>query len=583
MQRFPLSLFLVLFSLGLSACSSLTVQDRPGDRPGDAATAPVAVVSNGVFPPLPDHELSGQILYQILEAEIALQRQHYDVAVTRFLQLAETTRDPRFAERAAQIAAFIRDDPATLGAARLWLSLDPDSSDAHQMMVVAAIRNGRLETALAHVEVVLSSADGPIEERFEMMAGLLSREHDAAEALRLMEIFVSTRQDDPDALFAYGNLALRAGDLERAGGAIARVLTLRPGWYGAILLQVRVLQLQGRQDEAFAFLADAVVQHPDETRLQLTYARLLMDTQRYEEAVTQYEALLDKVAPNTEILYTLAMVHLQLEHFDEAEAYLVRVRDAGDHAGDLNYFFGWIAEKRGNDTDALSRYVRVPSADENYFEARVRLSILMAQQGDVAGARQELQQLRQQQPARQKRLYQIEGELLRQAGRPDAGLDVMTSALELFPGDFNLLYARALLAEAADRFDIVEQDLGYIIERDPDHADALNALGYTLADRTDRYKEAFEYISRALELKPDSHAILDSMGWVLYRLGNHEEAIRYLRRSLEIQHDHEVAAHLGEVLWMTGETAEAVEIWERALEDFPDEPLLHDVMQRFME
>ncbi len=576
MRRIPLYFSLVLFALGLSACSSLAVQEEP-------ASAPVAGGEAPVSPGSPGQDLSGELLYQILEAEIALQRQHYDVAIVRFQHLAESTRDPGFAERAAQIAAFVRDDPATFAAASLWIEIDPDNSDAQQMMVVAAIRNGMLETALHYVEIVLSGADGPVEERFEMMAGLLTREHDLEEALRLMERFVSTRQDDAAALFAYGNLALRAGDLERASDAVERALDLRPNWHGAILMQVRVLQMQGRQGEALQFLSDAVDRNLTDTRLRMTYARMLMEHQRYDEAIVQYEVLADELAPNTEILFTLAMVHLQLEHFDEAGIYLMQTRDAGDHAGDLNYYFGWIAERRGNKAEAMSFYERVPSSDETWFEARVRLAIVSAGEGDIAAARQVLQQLRMQQPARQKRLYQIESELLRQAGQHEVGLDVLTAALTVFPGDFDLLYARALIAERADRIDIVEEDLRFIIERDPDHADALNALGYTLADRTDRYGEAYEYISRALELKPDSFAILDSMGWVLYRLGNHEEAIEYLRRSLAMQHDHEVAAHLGEVLWVTGNTEEAVEIWERALEEFPDEPHLREVMRRFME
>lgn len=579
MRRFPRYFFLVLFSLGLTACSNLAIQDRPV-----VAASPVAETSSiGATPALPTLELSGQLLYQILEAEIALQRQHYPVAVSRFLQLAQTTRDPRFAERAAQIAAFIHDDPALLAASRLWVEIDPDSSDANQMMVVAAIRNSKLELALKHMEIVLSSADGPLEERFELMAGLLSREHDLEEAVRLMEQFVSTRQDDPDALYAYGNLALRAGDLERANTAAQRALELRPGSFGAIQLQFRVLQMQGRQDEAGAFLAAAVANNPVDTRLRISYARLLMDSRRYEEAIAQYELLVDEVAPNTEILYTLALVHLQLEHFDDAETYLLRVRDAGDHSGDLNYLFGWIEENRGKDQEATSYYSRVPTGDESHVEARVRLAILSAKQGDITAARQNLNDLRLQYPAHQRRLYQIEVELLNQAGQPDTGMDVLTTALEHFPGDFTLLYTRALMAEAAGRIDIVEHDLRYIIERDPKHADALNALGYTLADRTDRYKEAYDYITRALDLKPDSYAILDSMGWVLYRLGNNEEAITYLRRSLELHHDHEVAAHLGEVLWVSGETEEAIRIWERALKEFPDDNKLREVMKRFME
>lgn len=576
MRIFPLSFLLAPLLLGLSACSSLAVHERP-----DAAASPAAAA--GAADSLPPQDLSGELLYQILEAEIALQRQHFDVAVSRYLQLADATRDPRFAERAAQVAAFIRDDHATLQAATLWVQLEPGRSDAHQMMVVAAIRIGLLETAMEHMEVLLSSTDAPPEERFELMASLLSREHDLPEAVRLMQGFVQTRQDDPDALIAYGNLAMRAGKPDEALTAIDQALELRPEWFSAILLRVRIMQLQDRPDEALDYLADAVERHPGDARLRMTYARMLMDVQRFDEAIIHYEILAESVSPNTEILFTLALVHLQLDRLDQAEQYLFRVRDSGDHNVDLDYYLGWLEEKRGNGAVAIDHYGRVMAGSENYVEARIRMAIVMAGEGDVGGARQLLQELRMQQPALQKRLFQIESELLRQAGQPKAGMDVLTAALDAFPGDFGLLYSRALLAERVDRIDIVEQDLRYIIERDPGHADALNALGYTLADRTDRYREAYDYISRAFELKPDSYAILDSMGWVLYRLGNLEEALRYLRQAHEMQHDHEIAAHLGEVLWVSGKRDEAIEIWERALEAFPDEPMLRDVMQRFVD
>jgi tetratricopeptide (TPR) repeat protein len=194
-----------------------------------------------------------------------------------------------------------------------------------------------------------------------------------------------------------------------------------------------------------------------------------------------------------------------------------------------------------------------------------------------------LQALRAEEPGQQKRLYQVEAELLQRADMQEEAMSVLSVALELFRGDFDLLYARALLAERMNRLDITESDLRQILASEPDHVDALNALGYTLADRTDRYREAYDYIHRALELHPDNNAILDSMGWVLYRLGNYEEAIHYLRRSLAIKHDHEVAAHLGEVLWVSGARDEAMAVWQRALELSPDDELLRATMQRFVQ
>lgn len=584
MRKFPLYLYPILLSLGLSACAGLAVQDQP---PSDKATVqpiPAAATQDLIpEPQLPSHELSGDLLYQILEAEVALQRRHFDVASARFLQLAEATRDPRLAERAAQVSAFIRDDDATLRAASLWADLEPERSEAHQMMVVAAIRNSRLEIAMMHMEVLMSQTEAPLEERFELMANLLSREHDLQEAVRLMEGFVSGRQGEPDALFAYSNLAAQAGQLTEALDAIDQALVLRPDWHVAILHRARILHTQDRTDEAMDYLGQSVDAYPEQTQLRAAYARMLTDTGRHEESIVHYETLSELVSPNTEILYTLGLIHLQLDRLDEAGEYLNRVREAADHSIEVDYYLGWLEEKRGDFEKARHYYSRVAPGTESWFEARIRMAIVMSEMGDISGARFQLHELRKQQPAREKRLYQIEGEVLRKAGNPEQGVDVLTRALENHPGDFDLLYSRALLAERADRLDIVEEDLRYIIERDPAHADALNALGYTLADRTDRYREAYDLIQRALELKPDNYAILDSMGWVLYKLGNHEEAIDYLRRALEMEHNYEVAAHLGEVLWVVGEKEEALDVWERALEAFPDEEMLQDVMQRFVE
>ena len=160
-------------------------------------------------------------------------------------------------------------------------------------------------------------------------------------------------------------------------------------------------------------------------------------------------------------------------------------------------------------------------------------------------------------------------------------MTVYDRALEEYAGNADLLYARAMLAEKLDRLDILERDLRAILGTEPDHAEALNALGFTLADRTDRYDEALVLLERAIELKPDDYYVIDSMGWVLYRVGRLEEAIQYLRRAFALSEDPEVAAHLGEVLWVMGRKAAAREIWDTALQTTPDDANLLEVIKRF--
>ncbi len=591
MHNPPLIFFFLLLLAQLAACAGPQRQpEMPVSPPAAAVTsAPAEQGASAAAPDpaadedeqaLPPVELSGELLYQILTAEMALQRRYYEDGIGRYLQLAELTRDPRLAERAAQAALFAHDDDKALRAARLWTEVQPGRSEPHQVMVVAAIRNGLLEEALDHMEVLLSSADGLPEERFELLAGLLSREHDVHESFRLMERFVATRRDNPSALYAYAHLAMRAGEMEKARQAVDEVLALRPGWHNAVALRVRILLLADGPDAAMSYLADAVRDNPGNNELRMAYARTLADVHRFQDALDQYALLADRVSPNGEVLLAMGMLYLQQDRIGEAETVLLRARNSGVEGAELSFYLGWIAEKRGDAPQAIAYYAALQPDAENYFEARLRIAILTAEEGDILSARRQLQMLRIDEPAQQKRLYLIEGELLRQAGQYEAGMDVLSAALEAFPVDFDLLYSRALLAETVDRLDVLESDLRLILEHEPSHLDALNALGYTLADRTDRYGEAYDYIQRALALSPNNNAILDSMGWVLYRLGNYDEAIEYLQRSLALKQDHEVAAHLGEVLWVSGDRDGAMAVWERALEMFPDDATLRETMQR---
>ena len=570
-------------ALWLGACASMPGQapTTPPDKidGGQAAAAhghPTPEVAESV----PSVDLSADILYELLVADIAVQRKYYALAIDRYLSLARRTGDPRVTGMAARVAIYARDSRHALEAAELWVKQDPQNAEARQAMIAALIRAGRPRESFPHVDALMTMEDSGPDNGLRLISSLLGREQDIKAALIVMEHVVGEEDDNAGVWLVYGQLALRASDLETASTAIDRALELRPGWVDAILLHVRVMQLRGDNKGAHAYLGEAVKKAPDEVRLRLAYARLSMDEKQYETALRQYEHLVQQAPDNDELKFTLGLLLLQMQRVDEAETHLKQIQHRGVRFNDVNFYLGWINEYRDNTQEAVDYYLAV-NGGSNYLEAGIRAAILMAGEDDLAGARSLLDRLRREAPTHQVRVSLVEGEILRGAKQFDEAMQVYGDALEAAPDDAGLLYARAILAEQMDKLDLMEQDLLRIIRRDPDNADALNALGYTLADRTERYDEAYGYIKRALELSPDNNAILDSMGWVLYRLGRYDEAIKYLRLSLERQADYEVAAHLGEVLWVSGAREEALEVWNQALEHFSGNKVLLDVIKRF--
>ena len=563
---------ILVVALLLAACSGMPRHQAAAP----AVLPPVAKHS----PPLPQIPLSGDLLYQLLVADIAVQRKDYRTAVQTYLSLAKQTHDPRLAGMATRMAIYARDNSSALEAAVLWVEVAPSDPQARQAVIAAYIRNGQAQEAVSHIDALLEMNTPEAKGGLRLLSSLLSREQDVKAAFSLMKHVVEQRPGNPDVMIAYGQLALRAGELDVAAKAIAKVLKKRPGWSDAILLQVRIMQLQGKAQAGLDFLLRAVAKAPEDLRLRLFYARLLMDEKRYEEALDQYRRLAHLAPQNIELKYTLGLLLLQMKYYDEARDYLLQIKKRGLRFNEVNFYLGWIAEHLGNVEEAIGYYSAV-TASTNYLEAKVRWAILTAKQGRLQQARTTLATLRLEVPAHQRRLYLVEGEILQSADNDAEAIKVYSEALQKMPQDSGLLYAQAIVAEKLGRLKLMEHSLKRIIDQDPNHVDALNALGYTLADRTERYQEAFAYIKHALVLRPNNNAILDSMGWVLYRLGNYEEAIKYLRRSIKIKMDYEVAAHLGEVLWVSGDRQAAMTVWHDALEQFSGNKTLLGIIKRF--
>lgn len=524
--------------------------------------------------------IDADTLYKLMVAEIAGQRGNLELSLKNYRELAHTTRDIGVIERAIRIAVFARDDEATMEIAQLWLEVEPDNLDAHQVLAIVAIRAGEVDRAVEHLRIILIEDEGEIDQKLWMVANLISREQDQATAMAVMEKVLAQHKDDPEAVFAFAHVAIRLNDMERARTLLERVMELDPGNTNAAMSYLSVLQRSGDQQAALAWLEQNVDRYAEEFNVRLVYARLLTDARRFDDARQQFEILYEQSPENPDVLYALGLLNLQAYRLEQAIVYFEKLSQQDQLTHEAHYYLGRIAEEQGNFGQAGDYYLGI-EAGEHHFDAQVRMALLLAKQDRIDAAREHLQGIEPETDAQQILLTQAEGEMLVEQKRYEDAMAVYDAALARDADNKELLYTRALLAEKMDRLDILERDLRRILEQDPDHAQALNALGYTLADRTDRIDEAYDLIKRALELSPDDFYILDSMGWVLYRKGRLDEAVTYLRRALAIRNDPEVAAHLGEVLWVKGDREGAREIWQSALEMTPGDERLLQVIKRF--
>ena len=581
--RLPLMMLAVVL---VAACTNISPREEdqqamlePEVTDAEIVVEEIEEVQPEQVAPRPKIELTEDILFKVLVAEVAGQRGKIDIAVQNYMDLARMTRDPVVIERATRIAVYARDDDAALEAAQLWSEVDPDSTDAHQVLAVMTLRKGDIDKALYHLETILNKSQGQMDQKLWMIANFLGREEDQAAVMQLMERLMQNHMDDADALYAYAHVAARLGDVERSETLLKRVLELKPGNEAAAMTYLSLLQKSGKTNQALLWLEQVLDETEDDFNLRMAYARLLTDAKRFDDARRQFEILQVQAPNNVDVLYALGLLYLQVNRLDEAEKKFLRLTKLKKRVFDANYYLGRIAEER-NELDQASDYYQGVHGGENYLDANIRLSLILAKQGEVEKALTNIRSI--EQPGNSNRLIvvQAEGEILIEEKRYDEAMALFDRAIETNPHP-DLLYSRSMLAEKMGRLDILEADLKQILADDPDNATALNALGYTLADRTERYEEAYKYISRAYELSPEDFYILDSMGWVLYRLGRLDEAVEYLRKALELRNDPEIAAHLGEVLWVMGDKEAAREVWDTALQATPKDDRLLKVIKRF--
>jgi len=524
-------------------------------------------------------ELTPDIIYNLLLGEIAGQRGDMERAHSYELEAAILTKDPAIAERAVRFAMHRQLYAEALAAVDVWVMLAPDNLAARQLAVVLMLKQNKAAEVQEHLTKIVEISQDKAENGYLNAMAALNRELQPLVVFDRLQQLVKRFPDGPKGRYALAIAALMTKDHELAVKQGSDLVAHYPAWPKGYLVLGRIYVASGKAIRAKELLANAAKRLPSERTILSAYARMLVEAKELPLA-SEYFGKVIKLNPNDAgANYWLGLISLELEELKKASAYFERLLELRKRTDSATFFLGRIAEIEKDFDQAIVKYKNVVKG-EYREQAQVGVVRVYAALGNVTEARDWLQGMRIQHPKQSVRFYLMEADLLREHGTPDGAMKVFDQALLAHPDSNELLYARGLYAATVDRLDILERDMRQVIRQDPKHADALNALGYTLADKTQRYVEALELITQALELKPDSPAVLDSMGWVQYRMGNTEASLKYLQRAYAKLPDAEIAAHLGEVLWVSGDQEQADKVWKGVLLESPKSKHVLEAMRR---
>lgn len=528
--------------------------------------------------PLPDPE--SRLQFHILAGELAVQRGLTSDAAQQYLDAMQLSSDPDVAERATRMALLANDMQGARRAADRWAKLDADSLRAREIAARLALTDGDAAATIANARAVIRlDPDGKAAAFNELAVLFSSEEKHTDTAIDVMRRLVADHPRLAAAHYAQGVLEMHFEQYQAAAASADRALALKPDLTDAYLLKAGALLQQGDVQHADSLMAKAFRRAPRDLDLRLGYARLLLKADRRDAASREFQVVLRRQPDNPQALYALGLLAIDAHHNDQAQGYFKRLRRTGARPNSSAYYLGRIEELEGHYAKALGWYDKVTDGSQA-LNAVLRKAFVLSKLGRLDEARDFLQQMRETNPALARRLYTAEAELLYEAHRYPDAIGVYDKALADFSDDPDLLYGRAMAETEAGRIDQATQDLRRIIDTNGKDARALNALGYILTNHSTDYQVALGYIQRALDLTPDDAAVIDSMGWVQYRLGHPTKALTYLQSAYRKSPDAEIAAHLGEVLWVLGRRDEAHQVWQDGLKKDPGNTSIRAAVKR---
>ena len=530
----------------------------------------------------PAERMDGQLMFELMISELAGRRGQLDVAMTGYLRAAERTSDPRVSERAARLAMFGRQWPEAEKATRRWAMLDPDSEEAPQILAQALMRQSKVtQAADQYISVVNASSDQ--DQALRQLTVELQGAETPQQGVEIMQQVLRAFPENAQSHLSLARAQLQTRDQQAALASVDNALAIAPGDSSALLLKAQLLVTLGRPDEGFSVLQTALSERPDNSQLRLGYAQLLVETRLYKDVGEQLDRLFSDAAGDSDTLLSISLLALDSRLLDQAQIYLTSLLETGEYPDQAHFYLARISDQQQDYETAMAFYDAVQPG-ELQLRAQIRVAELMALTGNLAQGRERLQQMAASvpNPELQPQLLTAESRMLQNADQSGEAVNVLSDGLSRFPDNSDLLYARALAADAAGNPSMMLEDLNKLIELEPDNAHALNALGYHFADKNIELDRAEELLIKANDLLPGDAAIMDSLGWLRYRQGDFPEAEKWLSEAYAVYPDSEIAAHLSEVLWLHGKEEEARQLLEDALQDDPEDDNLLRVMQKFV-
>jgi tetratricopeptide (TPR) repeat protein len=518
--------------------------------------------------------------YYLMMAEIALQERQYRTVAQEYLNAAQQSSDPELASRSTQFAFEYGFDSFALSSAQRWLVLEPDNPAAHEYAGRLCLRRNNVDQALYHWRESLGPGDEYTDEQYLALGANLAEEDNAAGATRVLIQLGIEAPESAGLQLALAQAALRSGAYDLALHAARKALQSDAEWLQPQFVIAQALLSSGAETEAMQHMQEIVERSPN-LLVELEYVRMLSASGRVADANEELQRLAKKYGGQTEIARMHGLLSMIAGDLDRAENVFSQLLASSSHVYESYFYLGQIASLRQDYPEAIKFFSRI-SGGERLVPAQLGISQAYFQLGEPQTGLAHLETFVENYPHHAFDIVMTRTSLLHAMDRDSEALEVYDDALRYKPDSIDLLIARATLLDQMNRVDEALEAMEYVVAIAPMNANALNTFGYTLANKTKRHDEAYRHIRVALELEPHSPAIIDSMGWVLYRQGRLEESRSYLEQAYSMLDDPELVAHLGEVWWETGEQDRARELWDQALKSNPDSKPLLDARARYL-
>lgn len=572
----PKHIAIAVLPVLFAACAQQPVRlaEKPAPRPAAPVTAKPAE------PKLPDVALSDDLLFEFLLAEIAGQRGNLGIATENYVDMAKNTRDPRIVMRALDIALYSGNTTDALEMARLLAAIEPASEKAKETLSALLAHSDNLDEARPNIEKLLARQNKEtLAKSLMQLDSLFARQRDRKAVLSTIQDLAKPYLDLPEAHYAIAVAAWRAENGQLALQEVEKAASMRPDWETAALLKAQILE-QADRKKVGPFLADFLKEHPKSQEVRLTYAKFLVSERKFTEAREEFSELKKIFPQNRDVAFAVGLLSMQLGDLDTAISDFKGLLGEGYKNPDLvRFYIGQGYELKKNRAEALKWYESVGNGPQ-YLPSRIRVAYILMKQEGAAKASRYLHGIRTANVQQKTFLILTEAQMLHDSKDYRGAYTVLQKGLRAFPDSPNLLYDQSMAAEKIGRIREAERNLKKLIRLQPDYAQAYNALGYTLVEHSTRYREALPLLQKALALSPDDPFILDSMGWLQYKMGNIPSSLDYLRRAYQGRKDPEIAAHLAEVLWSQGRHDDAEKLLRSSLKDHPDNEALIRSMRK---